>query len=282
MVPQDRSLTSPGHDPQDTDSRLASISVVIPCYRCVDSISHAVKSVYEQTLRPLEVILVNDCSPDATLARLHEEQLAYPQGWIKVISLPLNAGPGTARNAGWAAARGKYIAFLDADDTWRQNKLEVQYNWLESHPDAVLLGQSFKGGEVVEMSKCAVNFTPVTQRMLLRQNYFSTPSVMVRRDVVHRFHEGKRYCEDYQLWCDICFAGNPCYTVDYPLFDVHKPVYGASGLSGQLWRMEVGELAVYRSLLKQGRIGLLTFAVASTWSLAKYGRRVVKSTWRRL
>jgi len=46
--------------------------------------------------------------------------------------------------------------------------------------------------------------------------------------------------------------------------------------------MEVGELAVYRSLLKQGRIGLLTFAVASTWSLAKYGRRVVKSTWRRL
>jgi len=78
----------------------ADVSVIIPCYRCTDTIERAVNSIAEQTLLPAEVILVDDLSGDNTLAQLHRIQENYPQGWIHVIALPKNASPGTARNVG--------------------------------------------------------------------------------------------------------------------------------------------------------------------------------------
>ena len=103
-----------------------SISVIIPCYRCSDTIERAVASVVAQTLQPAEVILVDDCSGDGTLATLNKIQAHYPQGWVQVIECSVNGGAGTARNAGWAAATQTYLAFLDADDIWLPEKLKSQ------------------------------------------------------------------------------------------------------------------------------------------------------------
>ena len=121
---------------------LAKVSVVIPCYRCADTIARAVTSIAEQTSRPAEVILVDDCSGDDTLATLYELQAEYPQGWVKVIESPKNAGPGTARNLGWEAATQAYIAFLDADDSWHPQKIEMQYGWMSKNPEVALTGHT--------------------------------------------------------------------------------------------------------------------------------------------
>lgn len=118
----------------------ADVSVVIPCYRCSDVIERAVTSVWEQTLRPAEVILVDDCSGDGTVDTLYALQKKFPPNWIKVIELEQNSGPGEARNAGWAAASHSYVAFLDADDSWHPQKIEIQYSWMIEHPDVVLTG----------------------------------------------------------------------------------------------------------------------------------------------
>jgi len=262
-------------------SAVVNVSVVIPCYRCKGSIARAVESVFAQTLRPAEVILVDDCSPDDTLEQLHAEAKRYPPGWVKVIALKKNGGPGNARNAGWAEATGKYVAFLDSDDSWHVKKTELQYQWLEQHPEVDLLGQHFAAGQRSEPSIDDVRFIPVTGRQLLLSNRFSTSSVMIRQDVKYRFKQGMRYCEDYQLWCDICFGGGACFNVDYPLVNTFKPVYGDSGLSGQLWRMERGELAVHLSLLKRRYIGLPACLLAVSWSLGKFVRRVINSSVRR-
>lgn len=261
---------------------VAQVSVVIPCYRCKDTIRRAIDSVYRQSLRPAEVILTDDASPDDTLDVLHKCAAEYPEGWIKVISLAVNAGPGTARNEGWNVATQRYVAFLDSDDSWHPKKIELQYEWMERNPKAVLTGQ--KGHTIDSSSVVAsmpyeqddVTFTQVTCHQLLVSNQFSTPSIMVRRELRFRFPKGKRFCEDYELWCDICCSGLKCYSINQPLTFCHKPLYGATGLSSHLWKMEKGELGVYSSMRAKRKIGWSYSCLLKAWSLIRYVRRALK------
>ncbi len=261
---------------------IARVSVVIPCYRCKETIRRALDSVYHQSLRPAEVILVDDASPDNTLDFLLELAKEYPLNWVKVITLALNSGPGTARNEGWGLASQPYVAFLDSDDSWHYKKIELQYEWMQRNPEVTLTGQ--KGVTIEDSSTIAtapyesgdVSFTRVLQHQLLLSNKFSTPSIMLRRDLPIRFPEGKRFCEDYELWCVLSCSGFECYSIDKPLTFCHKPLYGAAGLSGNLWGMEKGELGVYKVLRAQRKIGLYYYCFLKAWSLMRYLRRASK------
>ena len=91
------------------------VSVIIPCYRCADTIERAVESVALQTSPPQEIFLVEDCSDDTgktlqTLQRL--KQIYQDKFEINIIVLKTNNGPGGARNAGWSEATQPYLAFL--------------------------------------------------------------------------------------------------------------------------------------------------------------------------
>jgi teichuronic acid biosynthesis glycosyltransferase TuaG len=120
------------------------VSVVVPCYRCSGTIGRAVASVDAQTYRPQEVLLIDDASSDDTLNKLHELQQQYGVDWIKIIALPVNVGTSSARNVGWNSAAGGYIAFLDADDAWHPRKIEIQYGFMNTHPDYVLTGHGHR------------------------------------------------------------------------------------------------------------------------------------------
>lgn len=264
-------------------SCVAQVSVVIPCYRCKETIRRAIDSVYRQSLLPAEVILIDDASPDDTLSLLHQYAAEYAPGWIKVVSLNVNSGPGTARNEGWNMATQRYVAFLDSDDSWHHQKIELQYEWMVQNPTAVLTGQ--KGLTIDAVSevmsrlyeKGDVTFTEVTRHQLLVSNQFSTPSIMLRRDLPFRFPEGKRFCEDYELWCDICCSVLKCYSINQPLTFCHKPLYGSTGLSSHLWQMEKGELDVYKAMHGKRKIGGAYSYVLKTWSLIRYVRRALNT-----
>ncbi|MFH7326590.1 glycosyltransferase family 2 protein [Desulfurivibrio sp. C05AmB] len=263
---------------------MPEVTVVIPCYCCVKTIERAVASVYTQTLRPAEIILVDDCSFDKTLDKLREIKEYYPPGWVKVIELPRNVGPGEARNAGWEAATHPYIAFLDADDSWHTQKIEIQYGWMSEHPEVSLTGHAFRQIHADRERAVCVNFkrenaffTPVFKRQLLLSNYFSTPTVMMRRDLPMRFAKGKRFCEDYLLWCEICCAKLSCYYCELPLTYLYKDAYGAGGLSGDLRKMQNGELEVYRRLYQDKCYGMWSFLFLASFSHLKYFRRILKT-----
>lgn len=261
----------------------ARLSVIIPCYRCVDTIDRAVTSIARQTMLPAEVVLVDDCSGDDTLVALYRVQASYPKGWIHVIALSENAGPGTARNVGWEASTQPYVAFLDSDDSWHPQKVEVQYGWMQLNPEIALTGHDSQQVDDEEAfyeyeysPKDHLGFYAVSKKQLLLANRFPTRSVMLRRDIRHRFADGKRYCEDYQLWVEISCAGLKCYRSNLPLAYFYKAAYGEAGLSASLWRMEKGELGAYLAIFKQGYIGLIEVALLSIWSLARYVRRFVR------
>lgn len=105
-------------------------SVVTPVHNEPDYLVRAVRSVAEQTVPVLEHIVIDDGSSDATRAVLDRLADEYPE--IVVIHQP-RSGAAVARNAGIAHARGRYIAFLDADDVWHERKVERQIGFMETH-----------------------------------------------------------------------------------------------------------------------------------------------------
>ena len=107
------------------------ISVIIPAFNCKRYISECVGSVLGQTYRNIEVIIVDDGSTDGTLEVLSS---LNTDNRLKIIH-QTNGGTGSARNSGLAMAQGEYLAFLDADDYWQYDKLELQLAYLASSPD---------------------------------------------------------------------------------------------------------------------------------------------------
>jgi glycosyltransferase involved in cell wall biosynthesis len=256
----------------------ASVSVIIPCYNSSKTIGRAIQSVIEQTLRPAEILLVNDGSEDNTLEVLLEFQNLYGSDWIKVISLEQNSGVSIARNTAWDLASQEYIAFLDADDSWHHRKLEIQYNWMSSHPEVALTGHlcTFLKNEIVNSQlNSDWSFRIINPYRLLFSNCFLTPTVMLHCKLPYRFDPAKKYGEDYSVWLNIALKGNATAYSDLQLAYLHKDNFGAEGLSGSMWNMELGELDTYYNLFRVGDISLFLFLLTITFSLLKYIRRIL-------
>lgn len=265
----------------------AEVSVVIPCFRCKSTIRRAMASIEAQTICPAEIILVDDCSRDGTLELLYEIQGKHSEGWVKVIALEENKGPGEARNAGWEVSAQPYVAFLDADDTWHPQKIELQYQWMKENPQVALSGHSMmqakERGRQKEHCQSFLgsdSFTVLKPRHILWSNCYATSSVMVKRDLPYRFAPGKFYSEDYLLWLTIACSGYKFARSNLPLSFMHKAVFGESGLSSQLWVMEKGELDTYHRIWCSGEVSTLHYFALQAWSFIRYLRRLA-IIWRR-
>jgi glycosyltransferase involved in cell wall biosynthesis len=262
-----------------TNKTIAPVSVVIPCYRCASTIHRAIESVIAQTQKPKEVILIDDASSDETLAVLREFEQQYPD-WIKVIALAENQGAAYARNAGWALASQPYIAFLDADDAWHSKKIEIQFTYMNQHPEVTLSGHRHKllnqdnhlPDWHIPSSTDAVS---INKWDLLLSNKFITPSVMLRRDIAPRFFEHQRYMEDHLLWLEIICDGALVVKLPEELAVIYKSSFGVTGLSANIFAMERSELNNYVHLYKIQHIGLFALIFLQAFSLFKFLRRLV-------
>ncbi len=204
------------------------ISVIIPVFNREKTISRAIDSVLSQTYPAYEIIVIDDASSDKT-AKILQTYIHE----IKIISLNLNSGVSAARNQGIAIAKGDWIAFLDSDDEWFKNKLELQVEYLKKHPEIVILQSDEqwiryekkvnpprkyvkKGGEIFKncLKTCIVG--PST--ILIKKSIFNEVGV---------FDESLPVCEDYDLWLRISAK----YTI--PLID-KKLINKYGGHSDQL------------------------------------------------
>ena len=256
----------------------APVSVVVPCYRCVDTIAESVASIDAQQRRPAEVLLVDDASGDGTLEALHRVAAAYPPGWVKVVTSPANGGPSQARNLGWQAATQPYIAFLDADDTWVPEKIALQMRELEADPEIDLIAHRMAispRGSTPAAVRAPARLHTIGRRRFLLNNPFPTASVILRRDLPFRFDERFRRVEDFLLWAQIGFSGYRCVKLNQVLAYWHKPTFGASGLSGDLDAMHRAGKEVRKELLRTGLVTRGEHWLARGFGMIRRGRRRV-------
>jgi glycosyltransferase involved in cell wall biosynthesis len=260
----------------DARSRLP-VSVVVPAYNATATLPRALASVFAQTRLPAEIIVVDDASQDRTWDVLQQVCAEHPEHTIRTLRLDRNGGVAGARNAGWALASRDYIAFLDADDAWHPRKLELQYRWMTDHPQIALCGHRC---EIADSPEATVAL-PISDipagffglGSFLVANRISTPTVMLRRTLDERFAEGKRYSEDYLLWMQIVAAHGPAGFIDLPLALMFKARYGATGLSSDLWRSQLGEIDTLSRLRSGGGIGVVMWMGTVMWSWLKFVKR---------
>jgi glycosyltransferase involved in cell wall biosynthesis len=258
------------------------VSVIIPTFNASSTIERALESVLLQISVPAQIIVVDDASEDNTVEVLEKFCAAHSLLNIKKICLPKNVGPASARNVGWDNATEEFIAFLDADDSWHPQKLAIQYSWMKKHPDIVLSGHRCEFGPNFQTlfnpseNTCQIPYLIqiFTLNSFILRNRLSTPTVMLRRDIHQRFLTGKRYSEDYLLWVEIIATHTVVGFINLPLTHLYKNRYGASGLSGDLWEMQKGELdTLFRlynaSILKLNKWSFLALLTLSWMKFIK-------------
>jgi hypothetical protein len=208
-----------------------SVSVVIAAHNAADTVGGALSSALAQTVAPLEVVLIDDGSSDNTadIAGI----LGDP---IRVIRQS-QRGPSAARNAGIAAARGQWVAFLDADDQWHPSKLECQLAALESRPGTVLVASDWSRDLPRGPLPAVVSQSIVTTRNLLVLNRFQTSTVLAERDAVRRaggFDSRLDGAEDWDLWLRLSRTGG-IVKLDWPFVQYTDSPAGYSKDLGRVY-----------------------------------------------
>ena len=254
----------------------ADVSVVVPFYNNSDTISRALTSIYNQTLQPREIIIINDRSFKIEYQKLKEILKRFDKKKIKIhtFSIKKNSGPGTARNIGWNKSSSKYIAFLDADDSWHIKKIEIQYNFMKNKNIFFSAHKStYKYSNTFDNYNNNYNFKKVSIFAMLLYNQFTTPTVMIRRSVNIRFEHEKYYTEDYLLWLEILLNKYDIYLIELTLTYLHKPSIGVAGLSRNIFLMRQGEVMTFKSLLIKNYITKQLFQILIFYSYLKEIRR---------
>ena len=255
----------------------ASVSVVIPVYNSGSTAIHAIESVLSQTVPCAEIVVIDDGSTDGS-AELIQERFRDRAELIHIFSIE-NGGAAAARNFGISKSNSEWIAFLDSDDRWFSNKLEIQLSEVVNDPAISLIGTLTTMRDFFTYSsRPRTRLVAITLRTLLFKNYFQTSTVILRHTVLHElggFPDNQRYCEEVDLFMRIA-AKYKCVLINEVLVDYAggKRGFGATGLSANLWKMEHGELRNICRAWHRGDSGIFVTGVALPYSAVKFLRRV--------
>jgi len=208
---------------QSGDVRVFNVSVVIPLYNKERFIRRTLQSALSQTLPANEIIIVNDSSTDSSVENIRD----LIGGQVRLVSQP-NSGPGLARNRGIAEAQSDWIAFLDADDLWRDDHLATLSHLSETFPRAAALAAAFERRKFDEVSTAQSSVRNGVSENIVE--FFKagsgdgpiwTSCVAIKRDVVTALGGFADICpgEDRELWVRVALdhevARSNCCTAIY-------------------------------------------------------------------
>lgn len=234
-------------------ARPPRVSVVIPTYNYARFLPRALDSVFAQTWRDHEIVVVDDGSTDDTpeVAKAYGERIRYLR--------KENGGVSSARNMGIEAARGELIAFLDADDAWREDKLARQVAFLDENPWAAMVFSDMShwvnGREVHRAYLRERGYTKVASGRiflnLLEECFIFVPTVMVRAACfreVGLMDTALSNSEDLDMWLRIA-ARFEIGFIDEPLALRHEH---GSGATAHRARFHEGQIAMFSKVLASG------------------------------
>ena len=189
----------------DPESRSPEVSIIIPAYKVAAFMRETLDSVFAQSFRDFEVIVINDGSPDT--AELENAIESYPHV-ITYMKQP-NQGAGAARNAGLRVAAGRFVAFLDGDDIWLPNFLEEQLKLIQRDGGYDLVyADALNFGDVTSDGRTSMETNPshgeVTfDKLLCGECCVITSAVVARKEPIIRvglFDVNFPNSQDFDLW----------------------------------------------------------------------------------
>lgn len=206
------------------------VSVVVPAYNAEAHLERAVASVLEQTLRPAQVVLVDDASTDGTLPLMHALAERHPE--IRVIALDENGGPGHARNRAFDVVTGDWVAVHDADDVISPGRFAAMVALGEQQAADVVLDNfvfvnATTGRHRPSRIPAGDGWEPVPLHAFLRGarafNYAPTWTLLqplIRRDLLDRrgvrYPTHTRHGEDFLFMVELYLAGARCVRLRQP------------------------------------------------------------------
>ena len=206
---------------------MMNISVVIPTYNRIELLKRSIDSVINQTIKPSEIIIVDDGSNDGTEAMVKNK---YDS--LKLITQK-NKGASAARNSGIKASSGEWICFLDSDDEWKNDKLEKQITAATNNSDYKFFHSNeiwIKNGKRINQKKKHKKYGGDIFKKCLDMCRISPSSVLIEKNIFEEigfFNEDLVVCEDYELWLRICDK--------YEVFFIDEPlIFKYGGHQGQL------------------------------------------------
>ncbi|MDT0647220.1 glycosyltransferase family 2 protein [Zunongwangia sp. F260] len=224
----------------------ALVSIIMPAYNSAEFITEAILSVQKQTYSNWELLVIDDASKDFTLTKI--KKLAKKEPRIKIFENKENKGTGFSRNKGIKAAQGDFIAFLDADDLWKANKLETQLEFMKNNELAVCYSSYERITENGQKKNEIIEALPyLTYQKLLKANYVGNLTGMY--DVRHL---GKIYApevrkrQDWALWLKAVKKAEIAKGVKEPLalYRMRR-----NSISGNKLEMLVHNFSIYHHVL---------------------------------
>lgn len=188
------------------------VSIVAPNHNHASYLPQFFESVIESSVAPLQLIVVDDASADASRDVI--ESYASRHDFVVPIFLPSNQGVANAANAGLDAARGRYIMRLDSDDYVHPQRISRQYSFLESHPDVDVFGGnchyfSNATGRILLTSSFPAEMNAIARLFKHGENGVLNGTTMVRAEWLqnYRYRQEMVWAEDYDLFARMLHGG---------------------------------------------------------------------------
>lgn len=232
----------------------AIFSVIMPAFNAGKTICRSIESVLNQSVKSFELIIIDDCSTDDT-----EEKVSKYLNDSRIIYLrnEKNLGVALSRNKGIKHCKGRYIAFLDSDDYWMENKLLQQKKYFDKGYKVVCSNyyadDDSKKKRILRVSPEIIDF-----RMMLKSNFVGNLTGAYDCSELGKFQQCRLGHEDYIMWLDVLKKGNLAYCIQEPLAVYSISTYSLSSnkVTAMKWQW-----FIYRNYLKMGFIRSLYYFV---------------------
>lgn len=248
------------------------VSIVVPVYNAALFIRQTIEMVQAQTYTDWELILVDDGSKDASVSIVESYLKEKPDARIRLIKKEKNEGAALSRNRGIREAKGRYLAFLDADDIWFSHKLQTQMEFMEKKEAGFVFSAYEFGNEKAEGTGRIVHVPPtLTYEKALSRTVIFTTTVLIDTAKIPKelVYMPNVPSEDSATWWQILRNGNTAYGIDQVLAIYRRP---ADSLSSNKLKAIKRIWFLYRNVekLSLGR----SFLVFAGWAYRATVRRL--------
>ena len=231
------------------------VSIILPTYNTSKYIRETIESVLNQTYKKWELIITDDCSADDTV-QIVEEYVKVDQR-IKLFKLDRNSGAAVARNHSINYARGRYIAFIDSDDWWYPNKLEIQLDFMSRNHYEFVFSAFEYADEFLNVSGVSFNPKRIYFCEMKKGNSIGTPGVLYDTQRIGKiFMPNFKTGEDWATWLQIVKLTKYAYSINQPLWK-YRLVQGS--LSSDKMAQIYNNIKLYQQILGYSILTSLLF-----------------------